>query len=187
MNSKVWGQSLLRNKIMNKITFIFGGARSGKSRYALEMAKRCGKKTVFIATATALDKEMKERIRLHKISRPKNWSLIEEPINLRGAFTRGKRAYDIALIDCVGFWISNLLMTGAKDGEIEKMIKELIADILKAEIDIIIVSNAVGEGIVPADSISRRFRDLVGLANQMIAAKADEVIMMQAGIPVRIR
>ena len=173
---------------MSKMTFILGGARSGKSRYAAEMAKKHGKKAVFIATATALDEEMKERIRLHKISRPKGWGLIEEPMNLSNAILGLKPVYDAAIIDCVGLWVSNLLMANMKDRAIEKRIKELTRSIFKAKASlIIIVSNEVGGGIVPGDQLSRRFRDLVGLANQIIAAKADEVIMMQAGIPVKIK
>ncbi len=173
---------------MSKMTFILGGARSGKSRYAAEMAKKRGKKTVFIATATALDEEMKERIRLHKISRPKGWGLIEEPMNLSNAILGLKPVYDAAIIDCVGLWVSNLLMANMKDRAIEKRIKELTRSIFKAKASlVIIVSNEVGGGIVPGDQLSRRFRDLVGLANQIMAAKANEVIMMQAGIPVRIK
>jgi len=173
---------------MSKTTFILGGARSGKSRHAAEIAKKLGKNTVFIATATALDGEMKEKIRLHKISRPKGWGLIEEPINLGGVILGLRPIYDVAIIDCVGLWISNLLMADIKDSQIEKRIRELSCNIIKAKAGlVIIVSNEVGGGIVPAEALSRRFRDLVGLANQIIAAKADEVIMLQAGIPVRIK
>jgi len=173
---------------MSKMIFILGGARSGKSRYAAEIAKKHGKKTVFIATATALDEEMKERIRLHKISRPKEWGLIEEPMNLSGVILGLKPIYDVAIIDCVGLWISNLLIADMKDGAIEKRIKELSANVLKAKASlVIIVSNEVGGGIVPRDPLSRRFRDLAGLANQIIALRADEVIVMQAGIPVKIK
>ena len=168
--------------------FVFGGARSGKSRYAVEAARRYGKKSVFIATAAALDDEMRERIRLHKISRPKGWGLIEEPMNLSDAVLGLKAIYDVAIIDCVGLWVSNLLMANMKDDDIEKRTKKLAASIIEAKISrVIIVSNEVGEGIVPGDQLSRRFRDLVGSANQVMAAKADEVIMMKAGIPVIIK
>ena len=173
---------------MSKMILVLGGARSGKSNYAALLAKGINKKTVFIATATALDEEMKERIRRHKISRPKNWGLIEEPLNLSKPLLGLKSVYDTALIDCMGLWISNLLMANMKDGQIEKKIKELTKSILKAKIrQVIVVSNEVGTGLVPADPVSRRFRDLVGLANQIMASEADEVIMMQAGIPVRIK
>lgn len=173
---------------MSKMIFVLGGARSGKSRYAVDSAKKSGKKTVFIATATALDEEMKERIRLHKISRPKAWGLVEEPLNLNGVILGLKPAYHAAIIDCVGLWVSNLLMADMKDGAIEKSIEELTQSIFKAKVGLMImVSNEVGGGVVPGDPLSRRFRDLVGLANQKIAAKADEVIVMQAGIPVKIK
>lgn len=167
---------------------ILGGARSGKSRYAINLAKRISKKTVFIATAAALDEEMKERIQLHKISRPESWGLIEEPVNLSDLLFGLKSAYGVVLIDCVGLWISNLLMTDIKNKVIEKRIEELAKNIFKAKAGlVIIVSNEVGSGIVPGDPLSRRFRDLVGLANQTMTAKADEVIVMQAGIPIKIK
>jgi adenosylcobinamide kinase/adenosylcobinamide-phosphate guanylyltransferase len=173
---------------MNRMTFILGGARSGKSRYAAQLAKSHGRKIAFIATATALDGEMEEKIRRHKISRPKGWRLIEEPIDLKGAVLGLRPAYDAAIIDCVGLWVSNLLMADMKDGMIEKKIKELARAISKIKAGlVIVVSNEVGEGIVPGDPLSRRFRDLVGFANQTIAAKADEVIVMQAGIPLRLK
>jgi len=173
---------------MNKIIFILGGARSGKSRYAAELAKKINRKTVFIATATALDEEMKERIRLHKISRPKSWGLIEEPVNLGDVMLKLKPEYGTALVDCLGLWVSNLLMYDMKDRAIVKRIKEFTDTIFKAKAAFaIVVSNEVGSGIVPGDPLSRRFRDLVGSANQMIAAKADEVILMQAGIPIKIK
>jgi adenosylcobinamide kinase/adenosylcobinamide-phosphate guanylyltransferase len=174
--------------MMSRLIFVIGGARSGKSRYASDMAKSEGKKTVFIATAAALDDEMKERIRLHKLSRPKGWGLIEEPVNLSRTLLGLKPACGVAIIDCVGLWVSNLLMADLKDKDIGKIINKLGSDIRTARAGlVIIVSNEVGEGIVPGDPLSRRFRDLVGTANQVLAAKADEVIVMHAGIPVKIK
>ncbi|MDP3791987.1 MAG: bifunctional adenosylcobinamide kinase/adenosylcobinamide-phosphate guanylyltransferase [Candidatus Omnitrophota bacterium] len=173
---------------MSNMTFILGGARSGKSQHAVALAKTINKKTVFIATATASDEEMKNRIRLHKTSRPKGWDLIEEPVNICDILDGLKPVYRVALIDCLGLWISNLLMTNMNDSAIEKRIKKLCDSVSKAKAGIvIIVSNEVGEGIVPGDALSRRFRDLIGMANQVIAARADEVIMMHAGIPVSIK
>jgi len=173
---------------MSKIIFILGGARSGKSRYAANLAKRINKRTVFIATATALDDEMKERIRLHKISRPKGWGLIEEPVDLSYVLCKLKSTYDVVLVDCMGLWVTNLLMAGIKDRAIEKKIEEFANNIFKAKAAFtIVVSNEVGSGIVPGDPVSRKFRDLVGLANQVLARKADKVIFMQAGIPSVIK
>lgn len=173
---------------MSKMIFILGGARSGKSAYAANLAKRINKRTVFIATATPLDEEMKERIRLHKISRPKSWGLIEESVELSAVLYRLKSTYDVALVDCIGLWITSLLMAGIKDSVIEKKIEEFADNIFKAKTAlIIVVSNDVGSGIVPGDPVSRKFRDLVGTANQMLAKKADKVISMQAGIPLVIK
>lgn len=173
---------------MKKLVFILGGARSGKSRYAVKLAKKNKGKTIFIATAIALDIEMTERIRLHKISRPHSWKVIEEPKDISGVLRALGKSYSTVLVDCLGLWVLNLLMVSAKDREIEKRIKELINSILKTKVaEVIVVSNEVGEGIVPVDSLSRRFRDLLGLANQSIAEKADEVVFMQAGIPVKIK
>ncbi|MBN2452985.1 MAG: bifunctional adenosylcobinamide kinase/adenosylcobinamide-phosphate guanylyltransferase [Candidatus Omnitrophica bacterium] len=173
---------------MSKLIFVLGGARSGKSKYASEIAIKRGKKAVFIATAAALDDEMRKRIRLHRISRPKDWGLIEEPMNLKEAVLGLKSAYGTAIIDCLGLWVSNMLMAGMKDALIEKRSKELAAAMAKSKAGlIIVVSNEVGEGIVPGDALSRRFRDLLGLTNQVMASKADEVIMMHAGIPVKIK
>jgi adenosylcobinamide kinase / adenosylcobinamide-phosphate guanylyltransferase len=173
---------------MGKLIFIIGGARSGKSRYAVELAKKAGRRPAFIATAAARDKEMMERIRLHKASRPRGWKLFEEPRDISAAVRKAGSVCDCILIDCLGLWVSNLLMDNAKDKEIERKKKEFISSIFKTEAaTVIVVSNDVGAGIVPADPVSRRFRDLLGLANQAAAKAADEVIFMQAGIPVKIK
>jgi adenosyl cobinamide kinase/adenosyl cobinamide phosphate guanylyltransferase len=173
---------------MSKMILILGGARSGKSSYAASLVKRINKKTVFIATATALDEEMKKRIRLHKISRPKSWSLIEEPVDLTNTLRKLKSRYGVVLVDCMGLWITNLLMAGIKDRAIEKKIEEFADNIFRVKAAfIIVVSNEVGSGIVPGDPISRKFRDLLGIANQILAKKAYKVIFMQAGIPLIIK
>ena len=172
---------------MKKFIFILGGARSGKSSYAAELAKRLRKKTVFIATATPSDNEMKERIKLHKIQRPRKWKLIEESMDLSSILSKLKDKYGVVLIDCLGLLISNLLASNLKDKKIEIRIKKLVNTILKTKCTTILVSNEVGSGIVPVTPLARRFRDLLGLANQMIAKKADEVIFIQSGIPMKIK
>ena len=172
---------------MKKFILILGGARSGKSRYAVELAKRLKKKVAFIATATSLDKEMEKRIKLHKISRPRHWKLIEEGKNVSLILYRLEGKYEVALIDCLGLLISNFLASNLEDKEIERRIKRFIGTILKVNITTILVSNEVGSGIVPENPIGRRFRDLLGLSNQILAKKADEVIFMQSGIPITIK
>ncbi len=182
---------------MKQFILILGGARSGKSSHAVQLAKEFsaeggpasgGKKPVaFIATAASLDREMKKRIKLHKASRPRTWKLVEEGRDVGLALSKLPDKYKVVLIDCLGLLVSNLLMSNLKDGQIEKKIKNLIEVILKANCVVILVSNEVGAGIVPENALARRFRDLLGLANQMLAKKADQVILMQAGIPVNIK
>jgi len=130
---------------------------------------------------------MKERIKMHKPLRPKEWKVIEEGKDINSVLAGFKNKYEVILIDCLGMWISNLLLDGLKDKEIEKEVFRLIKSISKFKGITIIVSNEVGMGIVPHNPLARRFRDLLGMANQIIARNADEVIPMQSGIPVVIK
>lgn len=172
---------------MTKFTFIYGGARSGKSGYAVKLARRLSKRTAFFATCTLNDSEMKRRISLHKKSRPKDWKVVEEGIDLRGALLKSKDKYDVIIIDCLGLFISNLMEANLKDAAITKEIKAFISTILKVKAHVFIVSNDVGSGIIPINTLARRFRDLLGFANQKMASKADNVICVQVGIPVILK
>ncbi|MDD5084581.1 MAG: bifunctional adenosylcobinamide kinase/adenosylcobinamide-phosphate guanylyltransferase [Candidatus Omnitrophica bacterium] len=172
---------------MKKFILVLGGARSGKSAYAVRLAKNLKKKVVFIATAAPSDSEMQERIKLHKASRPRDWGLIEEAKDIETALSKLDGKYGVVLIDCLGLAVSNLMAGDLKDKEIGKRIGSLISAVRKTKRTVILVSNDVGSGIVPANPMARRFRDLLGLANQLAAKLADEVILMQAGIPVMIK
>jgi len=172
---------------MKKFVFILGGARSRKSAYAVERARKLKKKVVFVATATSPDREMKERIKFHKAARPRQWKLIEEGKDVSSILSKLNGKYEVVLIDCLGLLISNLLESNLADREIERRIKKLINTMLKVNLTTILVSNEVGSGIVPVNPLARRFRDILGLANQMMASKADEVIFMQSGIPVMLK
>ena len=172
---------------MGKLILILGGARSGKSSYAVKLAKDFKKRVGFIATCTFLDKEMTERIKKHQRLRPQHWKLIEEGKDITTILVNLQGKYGVVLVDCLGLWISNLLADNLEDKEIEKKIKKLLNVISRIEITTILVSNEVGSGVVPDNLLARRFRDLVGLANQMLAEKADKVIFMQAGIPQIIK
>ena len=172
---------------MGKFILILGGARSGKSIYAVELAKDFKKRVGFIATCTFLDKEMRERIKKHQRLRPRHWKLIEEGKEITTVLVNLQGKYDVVLVDCLGLWISNLLADNLEDKEIEKKIKELLSVISRIEITTILVSNEVGSGVVPDNLLARRFGDLAGLANQMLAKQADKVIFMQAGIPQIIK
>jgi adenosylcobinamide kinase/adenosylcobinamide-phosphate guanylyltransferase len=174
------------------ITVILGGARSGKSRLAQELAVKLGKKVLFIATGESLDEEMRARIDRHKKSRPASWRTLEAPTNVAGAL-RGKVGdAEGVIIDCITLLVSNLMGDEKTDVSTwEKKttaeIKELIAFMKKSKANFIIVSNEVGLGLVPAVLIGRAYRDILGMANQMLAENADEVYLMVAGIPIALK
>ena len=170
-----------------ELILVLGGARSGKSRFAAELAKQRGGKAAFIATATAEDEEMRQRIEKHRCCRPKEWVTIEEPKQVTKWLREQGTDYDAIIMDCLTLLLSNWLFEGVDDetilGEVQKLAEQ--AKALPGMT--ILVSNEVGMGIVPENSLSRRFRDLAGLANQEIARQADAVYWMCAGIPVKIK
>ena len=172
---------------MKKFIFILGGARSGKSSYAVNLAKSTGKRVVFIATCIPGDSEMKHRIKLHKKSRPCTWKVIEERVHIDSVLKKVKSRCDAILIDCMGLFISNLMAAETNDKKIERKVWQVIEQIKRCSADVIVVSNEVGMGIVPDNLLARRFRDLLGKTNQMLAQSADTVIMMYAGIATAIK
>ncbi|MDD5692026.1 MAG: bifunctional adenosylcobinamide kinase/adenosylcobinamide-phosphate guanylyltransferase [Candidatus Omnitrophica bacterium] len=171
---------------MGKITLILGGARSGKSTYALSLAKKY-KKVAFIATCQGLDKEMRERIMLHKESRPKNWETFEEPRDLVKLSGKINNTFDCILIDCLTLLVSNLILTGDKQDKIIKKITALLSALARKKAKIILVSNEVGLGLVPSNKLGREFRDIAGRVNQLVADKADEVFFTVSGIALKIK
>ena len=172
---------------MRELILISGGARSGKSHYAVELAKRRGTQVAFLATGAPSDAEMKKRIEQHQMARPRHWKLIEESRDPAAVLPALQGQYEVVVIDCVGLLISNLLADQRNDEEIERTLKQLLDTIRATDVTTIIVSNEVGSGVVPMHALARRFRDLLGLSNQMIAREADTVIWMQMGLPVRIK
>ena len=172
---------------MAKIIFILGGARSGKSSYAIALAKKGRRKTAFIATCQALDKEMRGRIMLHQKTRPKDWHTFEEAYNVSGLVNKIGVKFEIIIIDCITLLVSNLMLKGLSADAIQKEISSILAALNKSKARVIIVSNEVGLGIVPRNKLARNFRDLAGQVNQIIASKADEVFFMAAGIPLKIK
>jgi adenosylcobinamide kinase/adenosylcobinamide-phosphate guanylyltransferase len=176
--------------MLNKqLILILGGVRSGKSRYAQQLASDAGKRVLFLATAEAGDEEMKQRITRHKSSRPASWATIEEPLDITGALRKNAAHADAVIIDCITVWLSNMLMHDEKLGEEEILatIDRLIDAYDQDYATYIIVSGEVGMGIVPEHPLGRIFRDYLGLANQRLAAKADRVVLMVAGIPVDVK
>ena len=175
---------------MNKqLVLILGGVRSGKSRYAQQLAGDIGNRVLFLATAEAGDDEMKRRIAKHKSSRPESWRTIEEQLDIASALRRNSAHSDAVIIDCITIWLSNLLMHNEKLSEQEMTmgIDRLIDAYEQGEATYIIVSGEVGMGIVPEHPLGRVFRDYLGLANQRLAANADRVVLMVAGIPVDVK
>ena len=173
---------------MARITLITGGARSGKSTHALELAKRTtGERRFFIATAEPLDREMADRIALHRASRSSEFETLEEPIALGEALSKIAGRADVAVIDCVTLWISNLLMRDRRDDEILRAAGGLARSLVAAPFAALVVTGEVGAGIVPENPTARRFRDLLGWTNQTLARASDCVLLMVAGCPLRVK
>ncbi|HXX33216.1 MAG TPA: bifunctional adenosylcobinamide kinase/adenosylcobinamide-phosphate guanylyltransferase [Thermodesulfobacteriota bacterium] len=170
-----------------KIILITGGCRSGKSRFALDYANQHFSKKLFLATCEALDEEMAQRIAHHKKMRSPEWETIEEPVEIVDKIRRYGDEVEVILLDCITLWLSNLLMRRKGDSEIMKEISALIDTLQEKQTSLIFVSNEVGMGIVPADPLSRRFRDLSGMTNQKIAEAADTAIFMVSGIPIFLK
>jgi len=174
------------------MTFILGGARSGKSRFAQELAAKLGKRVLFVATGEALDEEMYARIETHKRSRIPTWKTLEAPTNVAKALRNKIGDAEVIIVDCMTLLVSNLMGTEDIDAEtLEKKVaaelKELVAFMRTRESHFIIVSNEVGLGVVPAYPAGRLYRDALGMANQMLARNADEVYFMVAGIPIPLK
>jgi len=174
------------------MTFILGGARSGKSRLAQELAAKLGKRVLFVATGEPLDEEMNARIETHKRSRPPTWKTLEAPTNVAKAM-RGKIGdAEVVIVDCLTLLVSNLMGTEDIDaGTLEKKVtaelEDLVAFMRTTKAHFIIVSNEVGLGLVSPYPAGRVYRDALGMANQMLAKNADEVYFMVAGIAIPLK
>lgn len=167
------------------IRLILGGARSGKSHYAEQLAIKSTKNVIYIATGEARDPEMQQRIEQHQHQRPAHWLTIEEPIELAAVLTAQAKHTNCLLVDCLTLWLSNSLFNHA--GELQEIIFKQQKDALlncltDANADIILVSNEVGSGVVPIDKMSRRFVDEAGRLHQQLAHCCDEVILVTAGL-----
>ncbi len=171
---------------MNRITLVTGGARSGKSRYALEAALGFEKR-VFVATAVAFDEGMRERIAAHQAERADRFTTVEEPHDLAGALGRVPPDTDVVLIDCLTVWLGNLMHRHDGDGGTYPEIASFLECLQARAFNTILVTNEVGAGIVPENGLARRFRDLAGRLNQDVARIADSVVLTVCGIPTAIK
>jgi len=162
-------------------TLILGGARSGKTSHALRLAEATGQDLVMIATAQALDTEMEARIARHRAERGSRWRTLEAPLDLVGALEQIE-ASQAVVIDCLTLWVSNLMHAELEvGGEAARLVSAL------AGREVFLVSNEVGLGVVPDNALARRFRDIAGRLNQQVAAVADKVLFMAAGLPLVLK
>jgi len=171
----------------SEIVLLTGGVRSGKSRYAQSIAAKAGSRVYYIATAEALDPEMRKRIKAHRKSRPRNWSVIEEPLSVSDAVERLPAGSKTIIIDCITMLISNLMREGFSDTVIGSEMRRIVFSLRKNPGTSVIVTNEVGWGIVPDNPLGRRFRDMQGKANSIIAKEADKVCLLVSGIPLYIK
>ena len=165
--------------------FILGGARSGKSAFAQRRAAASGLNVIYLATAEAGDAEMAERIARHRAERPKDWGLVEEPLALAAALRAHAAPNRCLLVDCLTLWLSNLLAVG--DNALAAETQNLLAALPTLPGHLLLVSNEVGQGIVPAHPLARRFRDEAGRLHQTVADRCDRVSFIMAGLPLTLK
>ncbi len=171
---------------MASTTLVLGGARSGKSRFALDR-QPAGARVSVVATARAGDPEMAERIERHRAERPAHWRTIEASYDLVPVVRDAGAAADAVIVDCLGVWVANLMLRGDADEEVLKQAEALVALFPVSAADLTLVSNEVGLGVHPSSEAGRHFRDLLGFVNQRVAAAADRVVLMVAGLPLTLK
>jgi len=164
------------------IVLVGGGSRSGKSSYALSLARQYGARRGFLATAQPFDEEMRQRIAQHQQERGTDFITIEEPLDLAQVIQTQQEALDVMVIDCLTLWLSNVILSGQ-----EPCFERLLEIAVESPMRCILVTNEVGCGIVPENALARRFRDLAGTLNQQTAARATEVYWMIFGVPLRVK
>lgn len=170
---------------MTRHTLILGGARSGKTGFAERLALHSGSKPAYLATATVLDGEMRDRVSSHKASRGVRFATIEEPMRLSRTIETAGRTHDVILVDCLTLWITNLLMANE---DVATSVSELCATLVEfRDAKVILVSNEVGMGIVPDNAMARTFRDLAGAAHQRLAEICEDVYFVAAGLPLTMK
>ena len=168
-----------------RLTLVLGGARAGKSTYAQRLAEQA-ERVLFVATAEALDEDMTARIRAHQESRPPAWDTLEEPLEIVQSMKPQLSNYDSVLLDCLTLWVSNLLLRDM-DCDVPSRVEDLLRLYQEQDASWIVVSNEVGLGLVAPTKLGRVYADELGRVNQMIAAEADEVIFMAAGLPLTLK
>ena len=179
---------------LGKIVLVTGGARSGKSRFAEQYAAKHGNRIAYIATAQIYDEEMAHRVKLHQVRRPVEWDTFEAPFEAEKILREAGEAHDLILFDCLTLYLSNLIcaLPSLEDFDrnyctIRENIDRLIEQATAYEGTVVFVTNEVGAGIVPENRLSREYRDLAGISNQLMARAADEVYLVVCGLPVNVK
>jgi adenosylcobinamide kinase / adenosylcobinamide-phosphate guanylyltransferase len=167
-----------------RLTFVLGGARSGKSGYAEKLIMKCDPPWVYVATAQAFDDEMSARIATHQKRRDERWRTVDAPFDLPAAIAAHGNEGRPVLIDCLTLWLSNVMLAG-KDSSAE--LQRLVAVLREVRGPVVIVSNEVGFGIVPDNALAREFRDAQGRVNMAIAEIADRAVLIAAGLPLILK
>lgn len=167
-----------------KSVLVLGGARSGKSSYAEKMAQSSGLQPLYLATGRAFDDEMENRIAIHRDRRGSDWQTVEEPLDLVGALTLHVAFDRFVLVDCLTLWLTNLMMA---ERDVTAETAGLVAMLPNLAGPVVFVSNEVGFGIVPENRMAREFRDHAGFLHQAVAAVADEVYLIAAGLPLKMK
>lgn len=191
---------------MGRLTLILGGARSGKSTFAEQRAKELGGKNVlYVATSESKDEEMQQRVTKHRAERPSGWGTLEATRNVAQALRRERRTAKVILLDCITFLVANHLMDAAAprddpfdelrgdpfdpqiEADVVTEVEALITYVQESDLEVLVVSNEVGLGVVPPYELGRAYRDILGRANQILARHADEVQLLVAGIPMKVK
>lgn len=167
----------------HNITFVIGGAASGKSAFAEQVIVETGRPKVYLATAQVYDTEMREKVAAHRDARGPDWETIEEPIAIADVIA-ARTSEQILLIDCLTLWLTNLILN---EHDVDAAFSDFLVAIADAPCPVVIVSNEVGQGIVPDNALSRRFRAAQGQLNQRVAAQADRVVTVIAGLPMTLK
>jgi len=176
-----------RTQPAKESVLVLGGARSGKSAYALQRAQEWEGRLVYLATAEGKDEEMRKRIARHRARRrSRRWETIEEPLEVVWQLKEIDGSIGAVVLDCVTLWVSNALL-GKQEGELENQVAELVEEIPLLPFHFLAVSNEVGLGLVPDTSLGRDYRDLLGTVNQRLAQACKEVVFMTAGLPLKVK
>ncbi len=170
----------------SSVTLVLGGVRSGKSRYAQQLAGQ-SRRVVFVATAKATDDEMRDKINRHREERPSEWLTVEEPLELPSIFAQHDFDCDVMLVDCLTIFAASLMAAEDSNDGVERRIEEFCEALQTVRCSVVLVSNEVGSGVVPAYPLGRQYRDLLGEINQRVARIADDVVLMVAGLPLALK